>query len=203
MKRLLAIAIIAAVVLTGGIIGYAVAHNPEKADSGQMEEYIDMVKTLQQGGDSARAEVRQMLENDSTTWTLLDEIGDYDIDERDEYMTLHLNDLAYELASSHISYYGDSKGVFVDGRDKDYDICFIEKCLDPASEVVYSLTDRSGLEQIAIIEMEEGDLDVIINNVRVEPSDCVFRGEFRGGNGEIRLRNRRAKTVSFVIINQH
>lgn len=203
MKKWLVLLLIVGMVAISGMVTFLLAKESTEDSESQMDDYVNMVLTLQNGDSTSRDSVLNVLKA-SRSWTMLDEIGDYEVDEIEEYMALELNDLAYEAAASRQADYGSPKGVFVDGRDKDYDICFIEKCLAPGSEVVYDLTKRRGIERVAVVEMSDGDLDVMLNSSRIESSNGqVFLTEFTGSDAQLRIRNRRSYIVSFVIINEH
>lgn len=195
--------LVGAMLVAGGVIGFMLANEQEKEREGMgMEECVEMVKRLQTGDAAERQEVLSELKG-SEDWTLLDEIGDPEVDEKEEDMSLGLNAMAYEVASSNLGDYGNPQGVFVDGRDPDYKVCFIEKCLAAGQEVVYEMEERTSGESLAVVEMADGDLDVWLYGVQIEPRERVFSGESRGENVTLRVRNRRGNAVSFVVINEH
>lgn len=201
MKKIILLAVIT-IVIAGGIVGIVMGKETTPPQSHEMDECIEMVKKLQAGDDKLRQEVMNQL-NSTDNWTLLDEIGNPDVDEDEQYMSLGLNAMAYESAMSKMDDYGNPQGVFVDGRDPEYSICFIEKSITAGSEVTYTLKDRADVEQVAVVEMAEGDLDVWMNGKKVEASDNVFRSELKGKKITVRLRNRRGYAVNFVVINKH
>lgn len=170
----------------------------------KMDNCIDMVKALQKGNPVTRQKVLYWLQYYKSQWTLLGEISDKNAEGESKDSKLQLNALAYEAAVTKLKKdLGVPQGVFVDGRNPEYDICFVEKSIQPGKEAVYRLTERTGIQLIAIVEMAEGDLTVVVEGKKLESDNCVFKAESRNQNIEIRLRNNRNTMVSFVIINEH
>lgn len=201
MKKII-LFIVITLVISGGIIGVAIGGDTAPAKSAEMDECIEMVRRLQNADDKTRREITEQLKRDDK-WTLLDEIGNPEVDEQEQYMTLGLNAMAYEAAMSKMDDYGNPQGVFVDGRDPDYSICFIEKSLSAGSEVIYTMKERAGSEEVAVVQMADGDLDVWMNGNKIEAKESVFRSQLREGEIKLRLRNRRGYAVNFVVINKH
>lgn len=202
MKRI-SLIIFAILVIVSGIIGVVLGSDSAvTTKSDVMDDYIMKIKQLQSADEATRTELMNQLKEDNQ-WTLLDEIGNSVKDEQEQYMYLGLNALAYEAAMSKLDDYGKPQGVFVDGRDPDYSICFIEKCLLAGSEVTYPLEHRTGKEEVAVVEMADDDLDVWMNGAKIAADNGVFRCVLDGDEISIRIRNRRGYAVNFVILNSH